>query len=302
MPIDTVVANNDVAARAPHFRYLDWGPVIGGAIGTAAIAFVLYTFGSALGLSAVSAEPYRGLSGPTFFIVVTLYAALVQVVAYAAGGYLAGRMRMPWLGGSEGERHFRDGAHGFAVWALGTIVTVAVIASGASGALKTAIEATSTVSAGATMAATNAGDGGVSLRPADRATDLLLHPGPDGAPEGRVAADRGPIVRTFVANLGSEALSERDRAYLARTVARQTGLPQAEAETRVDEAFAEARAAEQRIRQAAEETRKKSALAAFITAATLAIACAAACVAAGLGARDRDARTAAYWMGATRFW
>jgi hypothetical protein len=69
----------DVAARAPYFRYLEWGPVIAGAIGAAAISFVLLTFGSALGLSALSPYPYRGLSASTFLVVATLYVALVQV-------------------------------------------------------------------------------------------------------------------------------------------------------------------------------------------------------------------------------
>jgi hypothetical protein len=306
MPADAVVTSTDVAARAPHFRYLDWGPVIAGAIGTAAIAFVLYTFGSALGLSAVSTDPYRGLSGPTFFVVATLYAAVVQVVAYAAGGYLAGRMRIPWLDGTEGERYFRDGAHGFAVWALGVVFTAIILASGASGALKTAVEATTTMGAGAAAGAASNLANRVSTEPADYAADLLLRPGAQGAAgsQGQQAAstDRAPLVRTFAASLRSGSMSDRDRTYMAQTVARQTGLPQAEAEKRVDEALAEARSVEQRARDAAEEARKKSALAGFITAATLAVACAAACVAAGLGARDRDQRTAAYWMGAQRFW
>ncbi len=36
------------------FRYLDWGPVILGALGAAAMSVVLLAFGSALGLSVVS--------------------------------------------------------------------------------------------------------------------------------------------------------------------------------------------------------------------------------------------------------
>src|SRR6185437_10873062 len=125
-----VVPATDVAVRPPRFQYLEWGPVIAGAIGAAAISFVLLTFGSALGLSAVSPYPYRGLSAPTFLVVATLYIALVQVCSYAAGGYLAGRMRSPWADGAESERHFRDGAHGFAVWALGLVISAAVVASG----------------------------------------------------------------------------------------------------------------------------------------------------------------------------
>jgi hypothetical protein len=297
-----------VAARAPIFRYLEWGPVIAGALGAAAIAFVLFTFGSALGLSAVSPYPFRGLSGVTFMIVAALFAALIQVVSYSAGGYLAGRMRTPWIDGTEGERQFRDGAHGFAVWALGLVFTAAVLASGASGVLKTAVEATSAVGAGATAGAASNPANRLSLEPADYAIDLLLRPGPTPADATAPAAaqaaplDRAPIARVFTTSLRDGTLAERDRAWLTQVVSRQTGLPQAEAQKRVDEAYAEARNAEQKARDVANKARKTTALAAFLTAATLAVACAAACVAAGLGGRDRDQSVNRYWLGATRFW
>ena len=72
-------------ARAP-FRYFEWEPVIASAIAAAAISFVLFAFGSAMGLLAVSPYPYRGLPASTFFILATVYAALV--VASGAGGIL----------------------------------------------------------------------------------------------------------------------------------------------------------------------------------------------------------------------
>jgi hypothetical protein len=316
-------ATTDVTVVTSPFRYIEWGPVFVGALGAAAISLVLFTFGSALGLSAISPYPYRGVSGTTFFIITGLFAALVQVVSYSAGGYLAGRMRSPWAGGTEGERHFRDGAHGFAVWALGLVFTAGVLVSGVSGALKTATEATSTVAAGAASGATQGAANRLSLEPVDYATDYLLRPAPGaagaapaappqqlgtGAPPPAAMAgpdpamDRAPIGRVFTASLKGNALAPRDRTYLAQVVSRQTGMSQADAEKRVDEAYAEAKTAEQKARDAANEARKKGILVAFLTAATLAIACAAACVAAGLGAKDRDARTGPYWMGATRFW
>ena len=312
-------ATTDVTVVASPFRYVEWGPIFVGALGAAAISFVLFTFGSALGLSAVSPYPYRGVSGTTFFVITGLFAALVQVVSYSAGGYLAGRLRTPWTGGTEGERHFRDGAHGFAVWALGLVFTAGVLASGVSGVLKTATEATSAVAAGAAAGTTQGAANRLSLEPVDYATDYLLRPGPAGAPaaqpqqlgtgapppapmQANADMDRAPIARVFTVSLKNDALAPRDRTYLAQIVSRQTGLPQADAEKRVDEAYAEAKTAEQKARDAANAARKKGILIGFLTAATLAIACAAACVAAGLGAKDRDARTGPYWMGATRFW
>lgn len=300
-----VVPTTDVAVRPPRFQYLEWGPVIAGAIGAAAISFVLLTFGSALGLSAISPYPYRGLSVPTFLVVATLYIALVQVCSYAAGGYLAGRMRSPWVDGAEAERHFRDGAHGFAVWALGLVISAAVVASGVSGAAKTAIEATSAVTAGATGGAAAGASTASAANPAQYAADLLLRPSanaPANAAEGEGAADPASLTRVFTRGLASGALSDEDRGYLGLVVARQTGMSQPDAEKRVDAAFAEAKEAEQKVRDAANEARKKTALAGFLTAATFAVACAAACLAAGLGGRDRDEKSAKYWLGATRFW
>jgi hypothetical protein len=295
-----VVPATDVAVRAPRFQYLEWGPVVAGAIGAAAISFVLLTFGSALGLSAISPYPYRGLSAPTFLVVATLYIALVQVCSYAAGGYLAGRMRTPWADGTESERHFRDGAHGFAVWALGLVISAAVVASGVGGAAKTAIEATSAVTAGAAGGATGAATSSVP-NPAQYATDLLLRPSAN-ATQDRGPVDPASLARVFARSLASGSLSDEDKGYLGVVVARQTGLSQADAEKRVDGAYAEARKAEQKARDLANEARRKTALAGFLTAATFAIACAAACVAAGLGGRDRDEKSVRYWLGVARFW
>jgi len=321
MPADTVVTPRDVAVRSPSFRYLEWGPIFAGALGATAISFVLLAFGSALGLSAVSPYPYRGLSASTFMIVAALFVAMVQVCSYAAGGYLAGRMRAPWLDGVLAERHFRDGAHGFAVWALSLVFTAGLLASGAGGMLKAATDATATVAAGVGAGATNH----LSLDPADYATDFLLRPAPvavenatpanataapattvTATPNGAMSApvDRAPITRVFAASLKSGVLAAPDRTYLAEVVARQAGVSQVEAGKRVDTAYVEAQKTEQKTRDLANAARKKAALAGFLTAATFAVACAAACVAAGLGGRDRDeeAATRTYWMGTTRFW
>ena len=76
----------------------------------------------------------------------------MQVGSFAAGGYLAGRMRTPWANGIEGERHFRDGTYGFVVWALGLLIGAAIALSGAGSVLKTAVQTTATIGAGAAAA------------------------------------------------------------------------------------------------------------------------------------------------------
>ena len=287
-------------------RHLEWGPVILGALGATAIAVVLLTFGAALGLTAVSPYPYAGLSAKATAILSGTYAALVMVGAFAAGGYLAGRLRAPWRAGVEEEQNFRDGAHGFGVWALGVVVMAALAASGAMAVAKGAAQATTAVAAAGTAGAM-ANPDRAALDPTAYAADRLLAPNP--TPAGPVAPAIGtradlaaPMTRTFAAAVRDGQLAARDRAYLAQLVMQQTGMNQADAERRVDETYTELKAAEARARDAAEAARKAALIAAFVAAATLAIGCAAACGGAALGARHRDENTLVTLFGSRRFW
>src|SRR5215212_8897913 len=120
-------------------RYIEWAPVIAGAIAAAAISFVLLAFGAAIGLSATSAWPDRGISLPVTFILFALWVALVQAGSFAAGGYIAGRLRSGWEGPLV-ERQFRDGAHGFLVWGIGVLVGALLAAGTIVGTARTAVE------------------------------------------------------------------------------------------------------------------------------------------------------------------
>ena len=321
----TATTTTVVPVETGPFRYLDWGPVILGALGAAAMSVVLLAFGSALGLSVVSPYAYAGISAKGAAILAAVYLALVMVASFAAGGYIAGRMRSPWRTTDETESHFRDGAHGFGVWAIGVLLGAAMAASGVGAVVSAAGKATTAiVAAGTAGAASNPALGQLSLRPTDYAIDRLLAPAPAPAaapanqeatpatpsaaqpaatPARRTRADlKAPMARALAAGLTTPQLDVRDRTYLARVVAEQTGMPQAEAEKRVDETFADLKAAEQKARDAAEAAHKTAIIAAFLAAATLAIGCAAACAGAALGARHRDERTSVGFLGSTRFW
>lgn len=323
MAIATTTPTTAVPVETVPFRYLDWGPVILGALGAAAMSVVLLAFGSALGLSVVSPYPYAGISAKGAAILAAVYLALVMVASFAAGGYIAGRMRSPWRTTDETESYFRDGAHGFGVWAIGVLLGAALAASGVGAVVSAAGKATTAIAAAGTAgAASNPAMGQLSLRPTDYAIDRLLAPGPaaaaadpaaTAAPAGsaqapamqarRTRADlEAPMARALASSLTSPQLDVRDRTYLARVVAEQTGMSQAEAEKRVDETYADLKAAEQKARDAADAARKTAIIAAFLAAATLAIGCAAACAGAGVGARHRDERTAVSFLGSTRFW
>lgn len=318
----TATTTTVVPVETGPFHYLDWGPVILGALGAAAMSIVLLAFGSALGLSVVSPYAYAGISARGAAILAAVYVALVMVASFAAGGYIAGRMRSPWRTTDETESHFRDGAHGFGVWSIGVLLTAALAASGVGAVAAAAGKATTAIAAAGTAgAASNPALGQLSLNPTDYAIDRLLAPAPTTAPANqeaqaapggappaatparRTRADlEAPMARALAAGLTTPQLYVRDRTYLARVVSEETGMPQAEAEKRVDETYADLKAAEQKVRDAAEAARKTALIAAFLTAATLAIGCAAACAGAGLGARHRDERTAVGFLGSTRFW
>lgn len=319
----TTTTTTVVPVETVPFRYLDWGPVILGALGAAAMSVVLLAFGSALGLSVVSPYAYAGVSAKGAAILAAVYLALVMVASFAAGGYIAGRMRSPWRTTDETESHFRDGAHGFGVWSIGVLLGAALAAAGVGAVATAAGKATTAIAAAGTAgAASNTALGQLSLNPTDYAIDRLLAPAPAGAPAApeatpatpggaptapatapRTRADlEAPMARALAAGLMTPQLDVRDRTYLARVVADQTGLPQAEAEKRVDATYADLKAAEQKARDAADAARKTAIIAAFLAAATLAIGCAAACAGAALGARHRDERTAVAFLGSTRFW
>jgi len=302
-------------------RKLRWGAVILGALGATAISMVLLTFGAGLGLSAASAQPYAGASSKAIAVISALYAAITMVAAFGAGGYVTGRMRLPATQ-ELAEHEFRDGAHGFAVWALGIVIGGAIAISGISGAFKTAVQATAAIGgATAAGAASNPalGQAALSMTPTDYALDRLMAPAPAAAPAAGNAAPAtaaagatppgasradvtAPMTRVFAASLKSGQLDARDRTMLVQTVMQQTGLPQAEAEKRVDDAYAELKAAEQKARDTAEKARKAALITAFAAAATLLLGCAAACAGATAGAKDRAENTAVTFFGSRRFW
>jgi hypothetical protein len=303
-----------------------------GALGASAISMVLFTFGAGIGLSATSAQPYAGASAKALAVISALYAAITMVGSFAIGGYVTGRMRLPATE-ELAEHEFRDGAHGFAVWALSIVVGGMLAVSGAAGVVKTAIQTTAAVTGGAAAGAASnpaLGQAAVSMTPTDYAIDRLLAPAP--APAANAAAPAAganppgipapppaagmaapaptmsradltaPMTRVFAASLKSGQLAPQDRTMLVQTVMQQTGLPQAEAEKRVDAAYNDVKMAEQKARDAAEKARKAALITAFAVAATLLLGCAAACAGAESGAKHRRENTAILFFGSRRFW
>lgn len=297
---ERVITPHESAHLPGHF--LSWGAIIAGAVCGAALSLLLFAFGSAIGLTAVSPWPHMGLSPVVLAVIAALWVAVVQVVGFGAAGYVAGRVRNSWRSVTPHEQRFRDGMHGFIAWALALLMGSAFAVSAAGGLLRGGAQAAAPIAA-ASMAARQTP---AAVTPGDYAVDYLLRPVPGAtatpATNVNIGDLRPALVRIFADNLSAGSLPPRERAYLASLVSMQTGLAQADAEKRVDEAFAEARSAEAKARLAADKARKATALAAFLMAATLAVGCAAACAAAGVGGRHRDEQTELRLFGTRRFW
>jgi len=133
------------SASIGSFPSIDWAPVFAGAIGAAALGLVFIAFGAAIGLTLTSPWPGSGLSLVATGIFVMYWTALVQIISFAAGGYIAGRLRPAAAEIGKDERQFRDGAHGFLVWGVGVVMMALVTAFGGGVAARSG----STVAAGA---------------------------------------------------------------------------------------------------------------------------------------------------------
>lgn len=294
------ITGDRVGTKPPS--YVEWAPIFAGAVGAAAISFLLLSFGSAIGLTAISPWPNAGLPIAVAGILAALWLLIVQVGSFAAGGYLAGRLRAPVGERITPERHFRDGAHGFLVWGLGILLGMLALAIASGGALSIGADVASNVAGGATQAVVNQASG----TPAEVATDLLLRPDPTvAAPTsgpGELADTRAELGRLLSGSLEAGSLSPADTSYLAGVVARRTGIPEADAQKRVDDAFAAAQQAANKAREAADTARRAAAVAGFAAAASLLISLVAATAAAGLGGRHRDEGRANSLFGAERFW
>lgn len=268
--------------------YVDWAAIIAGAVLATAITFVLFAFGSALGLSLTS--PYEGESSSLWGIAIAagLWVLWVQICSFGAGAYLTGRLRRRAYDASEHESDIRDASHGLLVWALATLLGAVIAVSTISGAARTTATAVSSVAGGAVSAIGGIaqGAGNAADNPAVAGYVDRLFRGPSGEPI--TAETRSEVGRIFTGALVNGEFPDQDRDYVAGLIAENTGVAQEEARARVDQAVTTAQEAEQQARDAAEVARKTALIVAFFTAASLAVSAAVAFFAAGLGGRHRD--------------
>jgi hypothetical protein len=284
------MGTTNVVVETPDDRMIgvsafDWHSVAGGAVIAAALAFLLMTFGSAVGLSVVSPWYGAGASATTVSILGAAWFLFVSLLSYLVGGYVAGRLRAKRGDGTVEESMIRDGLHGLGVWGLGVLLTIAVAAFGAT-----------TLGAGAAKvgqaAATAAGPAAAAAGSAsDYLSDRLFRRDQPGAAElpAGMKAEAGRIIARSLTNEGR--MADEDRAYLVRVVATTTGVDQAQAEQRVNQVSTEVQRLATEAKAAADKARRGLAIAGFLTAAAFMIALAAAWIGAAYGGRHREEGT-----------
>lgn len=256
-----------------NFSAVSWPAIAAGAVASAAFSLFLLHLVTGLGLVSVSPWSNSGASATTLHVAGGIALVLMAVMASALGGYLAARLRTKWVGIHTDEVFFRDSAHGLLAWAFATIITATVLAS-AAGLVASNV---------ASVAQGAAANPALTDRTAYLTDTLFRSDRPTSAADQPVAqAQSAEASRILARGLAPGAdLTAADRTRLAQLVSARTGLPQAEAERRVNETITQAKAA-------ADEARKAAAKMAFWFAAALLAGAFAGALGAIEGGKLRD--------------
>ena len=273
----TIVEPVAIALPDERAGTIEWKPAIAGALVAAALAFVMHSFAAAIGLAVSSTAPTWRDSSAALQVLSGLYLVLVAIIAFGAGAYVAGRMRMPTAGAAD-EVEFRDGTHGILVWAIALVLTVLMTWATAQSLTRLSAPSGSSSGAAQSVAGENiiAYDLDRLFRAERRSANVDL------------AYPRSEAARILLTSAGHTGITSDDRTYLIRLTAGITGLAQPEAERRVDTVVAQAR---ENIRKA----RQSGVILAFMAGAAALLGAAVAWFAACAGANHRDQQFSMNW-------
>jgi hypothetical protein len=255
--------------------YLQWTPIIAGALAATALSLILVTFAAAVGLGVSSSAPTWRDASAALWLLSGIYLILQAVVSFAFGGYVAGRLRRALVSGPSDQVETRDGLHGLTVWAIAVVLGAIVAAFIAAAAANRPSPATSNVSSAAEP---------VLSYELDRLFRSGRRP-----PNVDLRSDRAEAGRILLTSSGHEGVSTDDRNYLVQLVGATTGLSAADAERRVDNGIANARTA-------LNHSRRSTIILAFSLATALLLGAVAAWAAACAGGRHRDGAPLPDWM------
>jgi hypothetical protein len=267
----TPEARTDVAPR-----FLQWSPIVFGALAATALSSVLLTFAVTIGLGVASTAPTWRDTSTALAILSGLYLIIQAVLSFGLGGYIAGHARTPTGTATVEETEHVDGAHGLGSWAL-AVVMGAILATWIGAAT---VSRTSPVRG---PAQASAAEPLLSYE-----LDRLFRAG-RRAPNLDPSAERAEAGRILLTTSSHSGMSADDRIYLIQQVGALTGLAAADAERRVDGVVASATTAIARSRRA-------TIILAFSVATALLLGAVAAWAAACAGGRHRDGAPLPEWM------
>jgi hypothetical protein len=274
---------------------VSWPAIFAGGITAAAVSVILGLFGAGLGLASISPWPGSGVTAGTFTVLAAIWLIIVQWVSATFGGYMAGRLRVKWVSVHTDEVFFRDTAHGFLAWALGTLIVVAVISLASGSAASTGTQAAAEASHN--MMASNyyvdllfrQNANPAAAVPAGTGSVLGAQPvAPDATPGMGVPAMKEEARTILAEGLTTSGVDQADQTYLAQLVSEHTGLAPADAQARVSDVLTQEQAAAVKAKQVADATRKAASGFAIYTFISLLIGAFIASVAGAIGGRLRD--------------
>ena len=261
--------------RRPHYRWFFWRSDPGSE------------------LAAVSPWANAGASATTFTVMAGVWLIVTQWLAAGLGGYITGRMRTKWTGLHTHEVFFRDTANGFLTWAVASVIGAVFLASAASSLVGGAASMASSVAAGAATGASQgmiqaaAASNSAPADPVGYFVDSLYR---TDKPNANISGGdvRAQSTRILLNGMRNGDVPASDKTYLTQLVAARTGLPQADAERRVNEVISQEKAAELKVREAADAARKAGAYVSIFSGLSMLIGAFIACAAAALGGQQRD--------------
>jgi hypothetical protein len=294
---DTVISSRSLQSAEASVSAVSWAAIAAGAFVASAFSLVLLALGAGLGLVSVSPWRGNGVSATTFGVLAAAWLIAVQLFASGVGGYIAGRLRTVWVRTHSDEVFFRDTAHGLLVWSVGAVISASLIASAAS-TLVGGVASTG----GAAIHAAGSALSGAASQVAGQATsaagdadayfiDLLFRT--DHPPAtGDQAVSQAELGRIMTRSLASGDLTAADKTYIAQVVAARTGLSQQDADKRVADVFAQAKAdaaaVADKAKAAADEARKAAVYVALWTFISLLVGAFSASYMATIGGGIRD--------------
>jgi hypothetical protein len=261
-------AINDSPANESNSSAVSWPAIAAGAFATAAFSLILLSLGAGAGLSSLSPWSNSGVSASTVGKGALLWLVVIELIASALGGYLAGRLRTKWVDIHSDEVYFRDTAHGLLVWSVALVITAAFLTNAAARMV-----------GAETRTPTASRSESVADDPNRYFIDSLFRS--PQLPTPNDAAIRAEVSAIFTHALAQKELPEEDKNHIAALVSARTGVSRAEADKRVTDAF-------DRTREAADTTRKAVAHSLYWLFVALLLGAFSASFAATIGGRQRD--------------